>query len=1763
VVVLQVENNAYPISAMLGDGYDAGFAVLNLANLYHSDGTRLLLSGGETVNFRVFGGLDGEQWMQDILPINDGQGALKIANVSPLQLAPVTDSDGDGLSDTYELAHNLDPNNAADANLDNDNDGLSNLQEYQQGTSLENVDSDGDGISDGEELSRGTLANQADSDRDGLSDFAEIYGPISTDPLNADSDNDGVNDGIEQAQGSNPNDADDTPVLDDDNDQVLNDNDNCRNIPNPNQRDTDRDGLGNACDSDDDNDGVVDALDNAPEHSNPEQLDNDGDGIGDAGDNCPLFANINQINTDNDQFGNLCDDDDDNDGINDFEPEQSPSRLPYFYHQAFGVVGSSIPVANAASANNAPGLAVFKFDPLTETSVQLGLFNFNSRQYQALPLTEEQRAVTGFLGLQFSLPDCIDCAETILTRASDTFVLQTDQGMINVVFPEINYGDGAQMSMVLVAQDGSTYQTYISRNEILSELMQTALTRLLLDNCPLVPNADQNDADLDGIGDFCDQTATDLDGDGLLNEDDNCPYDTNPEQDDNDRDGTGDSCDSDLNHDDILQGDSANNTLDGAYGNDILIGGLGDDLLFGGNGNDQYYFSPGDGNDLISNLDINLTGEDSLHLLDGIFAADIQLIRTQDNLLVSLNRSTDGSDLGSITLVNFFVLDGNSPAAIDQIVFEDGSFSTEDILLQVQTASDGDDLITGYAWAEVLQGLAGNDVINAAAGDDTLEGGLGDDTLHGQAGDDHLYGGAGSDLLDGGEGSDTYYFNIGDGSDTINTRNQLGDASDTLFFGDGITIDMVTWQVTLDERSLDIRLDTVGDRVRLNNFFLADGWAVDLIRFADGSQMTVDDVRAIFMSASDGDDELRGFSGDDTINGGLGFDRINGGDGNDILSGDADRDILRGDDGDDQLYGGDDNDQLDGGADNDRLYGGAGNDTLRGGTGSDTYIFNLGDGQDTIYNTDSGSGDYDVLYFGAGILPENVTLSLQNPIFEDISGPDNRSLMVTINTLTNDDINSVLVNQFFQQGGAGSAGFDGAISAIEFGEDGTIWTAETIFEQFNQSDSGRNFVFGHQQFSELNGLAGNDYIYGYDGDEVIIGGQGNDLLNAGGGDNIYQFNIGDGFDFIASARSSDVIRFGSGITVDDVEVLLTDTSYIVRVNTQELSTLPEDSVFEGMYVLFSDGLSMEFDNGDILAHSDIIQADRITLMNDGARYDVPAEGAAHIQSYSGYIFSVLLNGDDRDNVLLGRIEESAIMDGGLGADVMMGGNAGDLYFVDNIHDVVSEMSRAPFLSYNIGIDSIVSSVNYQLPESVENIRFNGENVSEGKGNALDNILFSTTEGIHLQGLLGDDTYVVNSSAQIFEAPNAGVDTIVILDLAEIVLSDYPNFENARAARTGATLSGDEGDNVLWGYHYDYKDDLRLMGTRANNAGYNYFVDGVQAGSQTLRSNTDFFGGAGNDTIYAGPGASDITGGPGDDLLIGGGGGDRYFYAPGDGSDRIISDHSRSFWSDVLVFDENITFDDLIFSREGDHLVIQYFDDRIVLEDHYDTFQVMGVAAIEVFDQGELLTFSRDDIDALINSGGIIRVANRIVDQSFIIGDAFNFALPENTFADDNYPASALQLQATLSNGDALPAWLNFNPLIGQFNLTSVLPERGSYELVVNATDPDGFFIADEFSLEVISPIVNTPPQISIIPPEQGTTITLADENSGGSEEDEEEEEQNSGSEDGPLSDTLLLTAQAFDQQDGDISSLVTWYLLIDEEEGDLEYYGRSSQFDAV
>lgn len=116
------------------------------------------------------------------------------------------------------------------------------------------------------------------------------------------------------------------------------------------QTDTDGDDKGNACDSDDDNDGLLDILELAF-GANPLDTDSDDDTELDGADNCTLVLNEQQLDQDEDGFGNACDGDVNNDNrvnIADLR-ELIADGLGVWVNNLFGYTGATaVPHINKA-----------------------------------------------------------------------------------------------------------------------------------------------------------------------------------------------------------------------------------------------------------------------------------------------------------------------------------------------------------------------------------------------------------------------------------------------------------------------------------------------------------------------------------------------------------------------------------------------------------------------------------------------------------------------------------------------------------------------------------------------------------------------------------------------------------------------------------------------------------------------------------------------------------------------------------------------------------------------------------------------------------------------------------------------------------------------------------------------------------------------------------------------------------------------------------------------------------------------------------------------------------------------------------------------------------------------------------------------------------------------------------------------------------------------------------------------------------------------
>lgn len=104
------------------------------------------------------------------------------------------DKDDDGLPDSFELIYGFDSSNPDDAFGDADEDGLTNLEEYQRGTNPKNADTDEDGMTDGYEVQNGSDPLVYDTNLKDVVIGLQILAGMDTNPAgtNADADNDGI-----------------------------------------------------------------------------------------------------------------------------------------------------------------------------------------------------------------------------------------------------------------------------------------------------------------------------------------------------------------------------------------------------------------------------------------------------------------------------------------------------------------------------------------------------------------------------------------------------------------------------------------------------------------------------------------------------------------------------------------------------------------------------------------------------------------------------------------------------------------------------------------------------------------------------------------------------------------------------------------------------------------------------------------------------------------------------------------------------------------------------------------------------------------------------------------------------------------------------------------------------------------------------------------------------------------------------------------------------------------------------------------------------------------------------------------------------------------------------------------------------------------------------------------------------------------------------------------------------------------------------------
>ncbi len=395
-------------------------------------------------------------------------------------------------------------------------------------------------------------------------------------------------------------------------------------------------------------------------------------------------------------------------------------------------------------------------------------------------------------------------------------------------------------------------------------------------------------------------------------------------------------------NDTLLGGDGAD-TIYGGGGDDYIEGGDGDDVLMTGLGNDT--LMGGQGNDTLMNSD----GDDSL---DG-GAGDDSIVATggQDTLRGGTGADTmeGGDDADTFIIEDGFGNDSitggegtTDPGDSDYDVIDLSALSGPVTVTytgdEQGTITDGTDTITFTEIehiiltenADVVDGNKPGTVgisVDAAGGNDTVVGSNSNDTVTGGTGNDSITGGSGADSIDGGANNDTI---TGDGG------------SDTITGGDGNDV--------IDGGGNGDDIDG-GD----GDDTLVGGAGGDTLQGGAGNDNLDGGVGDDSMSGGTGNDTLQGGSGADTLDGGGNNDMLDGGTENDVLTGGGGNDTLMGQSGDDSIDGGTGDDQIFGHSGNDTIDSGTGNDEVHGGEGDDTFIYNVGDGSDTIFDFNFGN----------------------------------------------------------------------------------------------------------------------------------------------------------------------------------------------------------------------------------------------------------------------------------------------------------------------------------------------------------------------------------------------------------------------------------------------------------------------------------------------------------------------------------------------------------------------------------------------------------------------------------------------------------------------------------------------------------------------------------------------------------------------------------------------------------------------------------------
>ena len=1017
------------------------------------------------------------------------------------------------------------------------------------------------------------------------------------------------------------------------------------------------------------------------------------------------------------------------------------------------------------------------------------------------------------------------------------------------------------------------------------------------------------------------------------------------------------------NKDDVLIGKAGDDRLYGNDGNDTLQGGTGNDRLEGGNGDDRYLWNWGDGLDTI--YDNN--NRDTIIFGNGISYKDITYRNEGNNLRIIVK----GNEGQGLLLERFF--NNGLQYKIEDLKFQDGKVIHLSEIPLTLHQKDTSETIYGTDKNDTIYANGGNDTIIGDVGDDILYGGEGNDSIYGDnesssykyVGNDTLIGGKGNDYLAGGYGDDSYIYNLGDGLDTIYDNN----GTDKIIFGEGIEFENISYRAEGNNLRMILNEDE-NQGIIINNFFGSDDYKIETLEFADGKTVAFNQI-GFELQQNNQTNGLNTTNYNDIIH--L-FDtpsnNVNVGAGNDVAYGGVYNDTIIGHTGNDILYGGEGNDSIYGDNEsssykyvgNDTLIGGKGNDYLAGGYGDDSYIYNLGDGLDTIYDNNGT----DKIIFGEGIEFENISYRAEG----------NNLRMI----LNEDENQGIIINNFF-----GSD--DYKIETLEFADGSTVafnqmgfelhqnnltnGLVTTIYDDtvhlFNVSG---NKISGGKGNDTIYGGSGNDTIYGDDetsskytvGNDTLVGGKGNDYLAGGYGNDTYVYNLGDGLDTIYDVTGTDTLKFGEGITLDNFTYRAEGNNLRMILNGDETQGIIIQDYFSGKRIEnieLSDGTTIDFTkvgfelNQNSISNSLTLTDNDDILHLDDNYNNINAAGGDDI--VYGNIFADTIDGGAGDDSIYGNNGNDTLIGSG-GNDVLNGDEGNDTLFGDDRNSS----------KYTVGNDTLIGGKG-------------NDYLAGGYGN--DTYVYNLGDGLDtIYDVTGTDTLKfgegITSDSFTYCAEGNNLRIILNNDKTQgIIIQDYFNgkpVENIELSdgtiidltTKGFELHQNNQTNGLNATNYD--DIVHLFDTPSNSVNVGAGNDTVYGGAYNDKviggmGDDILAGGSGKDTIYGDDeisskytvGNDTLIGGKGNDYLAGGYGNDTYIYNLGDSLDTIYDTNGV----DKIKFGEGITLDNFTYRAEGNNLRMILNGDEnqgFIIQDY---FSGKPIENIELSD-GTIIDFTK-------------------------------------------------------------------------------------------------------------------------------------------------------------------------------------------------------------